>query len=48
MFKWLRGLREGTKPIDEDANRILAKPKIDPAGSAPGPQPSDALLLLIA
>ncbi len=25
MFKWLRGLREVTKPIAEDANRIVAK-----------------------
>ena len=26
MLKWLRGLREKTKPIAEDANRIVAKP----------------------
>src|SRR5271165_3970191 len=25
MFKWLRGLREETKPIAADANRIIAK-----------------------
>ncbi len=25
MFKWLRGLREATKPIAKAANRIAAK-----------------------
>jgi len=35
MFKWLRGLRAETKPIAEDANRIVAE------SSEPGEPPCD-------
>ena len=46
MFKWLRGLREATKPIAKDANRIAAKSS-ERGEPPPDPDPIKELVRIV-